>query len=104
MDVDGIIVELEDTSRSCGFTCGYRDIPEEEAKGEAEQWKNCEDEGGDRARIKSVSSTSYSNDFLRLSTSSTTMEKAAEVANRELRSPLALSSLENGVKVLAFFI
>lgn len=101
MDVDDIMVELEDTSRPCGFTC---DIPEEEAKGEAEQWKNCEDEGGDRAGIKPVSSTSYSNDFLRLSTSSTMMEKAAGVANRELRSLLALSSLENGVKVLAFFI
>lgn len=58
VDIDDT-VEFEDASRSRGFTRGYSEFPEEEAKGEAEEWDCCEDEGeggGDRERIKSVSS------------------------------------------------
>jgi hypothetical protein len=53
VDIDDT-VEFEDTSRSRGFTRGYSEFPEEEAKGDAEEWDCCED--GDRERIKSVSS------------------------------------------------
>jgi hypothetical protein len=42
-------VELEDVSRSRGFTRGYSELPEEEAKGDAEEWDCC-------VRIRSVSS------------------------------------------------
>lgn len=52
-------VEFEDISRSRAFTRGYSEFPDEEAKGEAEEWKRCEDErevGGDGERVKSVSS------------------------------------------------
>lgn len=49
-------VELEDSSRSRGFTRGYTEFPEEEAKGDAEEWI-CGGEGGkDGERIKLLSS------------------------------------------------
>lgn len=107
-------VELEDTSRSRGFIRGFRGLPEEEAKGDSEEWNGGEDEGeggapgGDRVRIKSVSSMLYSADFLRLSTSSTMMENAVAVVgpNRDVGSPLP--SVENGMKAalvgLAFLV
>ena len=58
-------------------------------------------------RIRSVSSMLKSNDLRRLSISSTVMENAAVVANREVASLLALLSVENGVKApftLAFLV
>lgn len=107
LDADDV-VELEDTSRSrnCNFVRVYREALDEEAKWDIEEWDGGEDEGegvseGDRVRIKSVSAVLYSSDFLRLSTSSTVRENAAAVAaNREARSLLALTSLENALKAL----
>jgi len=45
-------VELEDASRLRGFTRGCSELPEEQARGDVDEWKG----GGDRLRIKSVSS------------------------------------------------
>lgn len=105
LDADDV-VELEDTSRSRNFVRVYREALDGEAKWDIEEWDGGEDEGegvseGDRVRIKSVSAMLYSSDFLRLSTSSTVRENAAAVAaNREARSLLALTSLENVLKAL----